>query len=151
MEVVPEDYTIDFAEMFHQAIVPILIAFNVVKVFADRWQSTKILHDVERYGAKIHRTIIGDKFSLKKDDMDLVVSYISDPDTRPVLPELEREFSRVAVLRPNQYPQCFKRQPVAHLLFQMATVRKGIPHRRKGRRLHGRYFPCRLAAAASAV
>ena len=132
MEVVPDNYSIDFAEMFHQAIEPIIVANNVVRVFADRWQSTKILHDVERYGEKIRQPIVSDKMSMKKEDMDLVTSYISDPDNRPIIPELERPFDKVAVLRPNQYPQCFKYQPVSHLLFQMATVRKGLRNIEKG-------------------
>ena len=69
MEISPEhEFDLDFTEIFEQCIVPIIDKNNVVKVVVDRWQSTKIIHDVESYGESIQEEIVGEQYSLRRED-----------------------------------------------------------------------------------
>ena len=124
MEISPEDsgLNLDFTEIFDSSIAPIVDRHNVAKVVVDRWQSTKIIQDVERFGDELREEIIGEQYSLRREDFNFVVDCMNDPETFPVFPALETGFNRVLRNDASNYPRCFRFKPTAHFLFQMATV-----------------------------
>ena len=123
MEISPEnEFDLDFTEIFEQCIIPIIDKNNVAKVVVDRWQSTKIIHDVESYGDDIKEDIVGEQYSLRREDFNLVVDWMNETKEFPQFPALEQSWNRVLNRDSDNYPRCFRYRPISHFLFQMATV-----------------------------
>ena len=62
VEIIPEKNvcTLDYSAIATQIIYPLIEALNVPAVFADRWNSLKLLHDIEaKYG------IVAEQYSIK--------------------------------------------------------------------------------------
>jgi hypothetical protein len=98
-------------------IKPLIEAFNVHFVFADRWNSIALLDQcAEDYQS---RNLISKQYSVKYIDHQSCRSYVEEQ--KMVLPALEMPFEEVK--RVEGYPQYFEGKPAAHLLFQMGTIR----------------------------
>jgi hypothetical protein len=105
---------IHFNAIYKYVIEPIIKAFNVQFMFADRWQSISMLHR-----AQAELGIQAAMYSAKINDFNLMRSKLQDLDMQ--LPRIEKDIpDDVAVLN---YPSAFKKYPAAHLYFQCMTVK----------------------------
>jgi intein/homing endonuclease len=112
---------INFTKVYNEVIKPIIKEFNVGYVVADRWQSTKVLQDIED-DFKIPTQV----YSLKYGDMTTVRSYLVSDDAPILLPPPEVPFKDIRGLAELDYPHGFQYKPVAHLYHQFSTIR-GFP------------------------
>jgi len=88
---------------------------NIVKVVADRWNSLKVLADMEvQFGAE--RQI----YSLKYADMQMFKSYLDDGQL--TLPSCATPIDEILKYDHSEYPACFKNRPMEHFLLQLLTV-----------------------------
>ena len=125
MEIAPSHTrSLDHGMIYRNIIIPIIREMNVVKVITDRWQSIKLLQDIEHDMQKENRVMETAEYSLKRDDFDFVLDYMMDRDVAPHMPRLEMDFEDICNTATDNYPHCFKYKPVSHLLFQMTTVRE---------------------------
>lgn len=88
---------------------------NVVMVCADRWNSLKILADMEQDFGTAKR-----QYSLKYADMQLFKSYLDDMQI--LLPRPTEPVSDILRYDHSRYPECFKHKPADHLALQALTV-----------------------------
>lgn len=101
--------------IYKEVLKPLIHEFNVCFVAADQWNSLKILQDItEEFG------IPAEKFSLKKSTFLLVADYIQQRALQ--LPATKTPIDKI-LNPPDSYPDCFKYNPVDHLLMQICTVR----------------------------
>ncbi len=116
MEIQPEkSKVLHYEYIFRKTIRPLIERFNVKFVFADRWNSLAILHRI----AEEYPGVQALQYSPKYKDFVLFKSYISEG--RLTVPSLEIEYDQVR--RIENYPFCFTGKPMAHFMFQLATVR----------------------------
>jgi len=115
VEVQPsQDTVLHYNAIWKGVIVPLIQAFNVKLLLADRWQSLSMLHR-----AMSELNIKAAVYSVKRRDFDLVKSMMDTSEI--MLPKLEAEISDdVAIM---DYPSAFHGKPAAHLLFQCFTVK----------------------------
>jgi len=109
---------LNYTYLAQQLIYPMIEAFNVQVVLADRWQSIKILSDIEgEFG------IITDTHSLRPSDFSHIYDHLTDDtDNYIKLPKPEMSFTEFDNLSMDGYPHCFKYRPAAHLLHQFMTA-----------------------------
>lgn len=106
---------INHSKMYSHLLSKLFEFCNIVKVVADRWNSLKILADMEvEHGAE--RQI----YSLKYADMQMFKSYLDDGQV--TLPSCSTPMEEVLKYDHSEYPACFKNKPVEHLLLQLLTV-----------------------------
>ena len=122
VEIIPEraGVTLDYSAIYEFIIKPLIKGLNVQHVWADRWQSLKVLHDIEA-----DFEIPAKQYSIKYRDFALVKSYLMDEGS-VVLPRSETPANDLLGLLKvdlGQYPMSFKYRPVDHLYLQMCTVR----------------------------
>lgn len=117
---------LDFSKIYEHIIMPTIKMCNVVRVYCDRWSSHKLLHDIEADTSKegLQNRVEGVQYSLRRDDFDYVMDFMSDRKKAPQFPALEIKYDEIMNKEADKYPHSFKYQPWAHLLFQMATVRE---------------------------
>lgn len=113
-EIMPEKgvCTLDYSKIAKEVLHPIIKEFNIKFVLADRWNSLKLLHDIENE-YKIPTKV----YSLKYVDFQLVKSYLQD---RAILAP-KRETTR-DLFDYKHYPKDFIDRPVDHFILQAATV-----------------------------
>ncbi len=106
---------INFSRVYRNVIEPLIEARNVKLVAADRWNSIKILSDLEEdHGVETRQ------YSLKYADMRLFKDYIEDKQI--ILPDPGRELSEIIKYDHHEYPAVFKNDPLGHFYLQMQTV-----------------------------
>ncbi len=116
VEIQPErGKTLHYEYIFRKTIRPLIERFNIKYVFADRWNSLAILHRIQEEYPHVKAI----QHSVKYKDFVLFKSFLTEG--RLVVPTLEIEYD--AVRRVENYPFCFSGKPVAHFMFQLATVR----------------------------
>jgi hypothetical protein len=112
--------TLNFHRIAEEIMYPLIDELNVKYVIADRWQSIKILSDVEaQFGIETGT------YSLKYQDLVMVRDYMTDDDPIITIPRCELPFKEIVshvAKNPDSYPKCFKGMPIAHLVFQISTV-----------------------------
>ncbi len=117
-EIIPEKgrVTLDYTKIFSEVVFPIIREYNVQAVLADRWNSIKLLHDIEHeFG------IPAEMYSIKYRDFHLLKSYIEAGLL--VLPKRETDdVQKVLALDLQVYPKCFDGRPADHLFLQTCTV-----------------------------
>lgn len=133
VEVIPEknQATLDYSAIADKIIYPLIEALNVQAMFADRWNSLKLLHDVE---AKYK--IPAEQYSIKYRDFTLIRSYMEANGV--LLPRTETPpEKRDAILKPDltQYPRSFSYRPIDHFFLQACTVKDTDRDVIKGTRL----------------
>lgn len=121
---------LNYTYIYRYIICPLIEQCNVGLVACDRWQSIKILQDIEdQFGIyTVQRT-------LKVDDFDLVLDYFLDEDQLIDLPKPEIGIKQIEQLDIDDYPRCFKYIPSAHLYWQFLTVivdKRGCPNKGVG-------------------
>lgn len=106
---------INFSRVYRNVIEPLIEARNVKLVAADRWNSIKILSDLEE-----DHGVLTQQYSLKYADMRLFKDYIEDKQI--ILPDPGRELSEIIKYDHHEYPANFKNDPLGHFYLQMQTV-----------------------------
>jgi hypothetical protein len=133
VEIIPEKNTctLDYNAIADKIIYPLIEGLNVQAVFADRWNSLKLLHDIE---AKYD--IPAEQYSIKYRDFTMIRSYMESGGF--VLPRTETPSDKYGViLKPDltQYPRMFNNRPVDHFFLQACTVKDTERDVTKGTRL----------------
>lgn len=127
-EVVPYDgRDINFNAMYEEVIAPIIEKYGVTTVAADRWQSKKILHDIEA-----EFEITADEFSVKLPDFINYRESIFNGGFLMPKPELSMD---EILNSKDAYPERFMGFPIAHFIYQNLTVVETIKTVEKGDRL----------------
>lgn len=141
-EVIPDASTaIDFHATAEFLLYPLIEAFNVQVVVADRWNSLKLLHDIDaRYDGRV-RT---EQYSLKYRDFFLIKSYIESGALTIPNTEARSLDERDAALRPDlkQYPYSYAYRPGDHLYLQCCTVKDTMKEVTKGEALTDDLWRC---------
>jgi hypothetical protein len=107
---------LNHTRIFENLIAPIIEAQNVVYVTADRWNSLKLLSDVEQeYG------ILTKQYSLKYRDFFVIKTLLEQ--SLLSIPKPSMTFSDIINVGPTDYPGKFLTRPADHLVLQMVTVR----------------------------
>lgn len=116
MEVMPlPGVPLNFSRIYKSVIVPMLDARNVQLVAADRWNSIKILSDIEE-----DHEVQTRQYSLKYADMRLFKDYLEDK--RILLPNPKRELDEITTYDQSNYPSVFKNDAIGHFYLQLLTV-----------------------------
>lgn len=106
---------INYTRTVKQLLYPLIKAFNVQAVGADRWNSLKLLQDIEE---DCHVQTF--QYSLKPTDFDLVYDYLMEDLPAIKLPRPEMDLGQIFVT--SDYPHGFKYKPNSHLYHQFSTV-----------------------------
>lgn len=106
---------IHFNYIFRKTIREIIRKYNIRYVFADRWNSLAILHRIQEEFPAVKAV----QYSVKYKDFVLARSFLLEG--RCNVPELEIDYDEVR--RVDNYPWGFAGRPMAHFMFQLATVR----------------------------
>ena len=106
---------INYTRTVKQLLYPLVKAFNVQAVGADRWNSLKLLQDIEE-DCHVHTF----QYSLKPTDFDLVYDYLMEDIPAIKLPRPEIDLGQIFVT--SDYPHGFKYKPNSHLYHQFSTV-----------------------------
>ena len=115
-EIIPEPgVPINYSRAYSEFLLPIIAHRNVVIARADRWNSLKILSDMER-DLGLQKSI----YSLRYDDMQLFKSYLGDGQIS--FPTPKKSIDEILAYDPAEYPRCFREHPEEHMVLQMLTV-----------------------------
>lgn len=116
LEVIPApQHPINYTDVMESILSPLIEAYGVTMVVSDRWQSIKLLQDLEaEHGIEAY------SHSVKYPDFDLFRQNIYDGNIMIPWPEVKpRDLMQLGA---DDYPNGFKNKPVAHFLFQCLTV-----------------------------
>lgn len=118
LEIQPQQgTTLHYTRIYNKVLKPLMVAFNVRALFADRWNSIALLDQaVEDFASK---EMMGRQYSVKYRDFLLVRSYLQEG--KLLLPKLEVPAEDLIAV--SDYPFCFKDKPASHLYFQLGKVR----------------------------
>lgn len=106
---------ISFPALRDECLLPIVQGCGVQFIVADRWNSTQMLQEIEdETGAAWYH------IQAKYPDFENLRERIYDETI--LLPKLEIKADDI-LTQQDEYPSGFMRKPVAHLLYQMFTVR----------------------------
>lgn len=116
-EVIPSQlHKMNYPDLFKKVIYPLIRDFNVKMVVADRWESIKMLQDIEQ-----KFKIPTEHYTLKREDMQDFSDRLYD--SQCVFPPAELKSKRIhKMAEDNKYPRNFIDNPVSHFLLQAVTV-----------------------------
>lgn len=106
---------INYTRTVKQLLYPLIKEFNVQAVGADRWNSLKLLQDIEE-DMKVQTF----QYSLRPTDFDLAYDYLMEDVPAVKLPKPEMDLGEIFVTQ--DYPHGFKYKPNSHLYHQFSTV-----------------------------
>lgn len=106
---------LNFTRIYERVLLPMIEARNVALVAADRWNSIKILSDIEEETDAETR-----QYSLKYKDMRMFKDYVESKQI--VMPDPKRTLKEITEYDQSQYPGCFRDDPIGHFYLQMMTV-----------------------------
>lgn len=106
---------LNYRKIYDEVILPIVDDRNVKLVAADRWNSLKILSDLEEDADLLTR-----QYSLKYPDMQNFKSYIMDKQL--LIPKPEWTMEQITEYDQSKYPEVFKGHPAEHFILQLLTV-----------------------------
>ena len=129
-EVIPQPgIPLNYSLIYKHLLKTLVLDRSVVICAADRWNSEKILSDMEQDLAVEKR-----KYSLKYRDMVTFKSYVEDGQV--LLPKPKQDDpDTIMAFDHGDYPNCFKHDPAAHLYVQCMTVQDSGAAVLKGDRL----------------
>lgn len=118
LEIIPTGKRkINFGSVYKNVVLPVARDTNAALVFADRWNSLKLLYDIE---ADIPG-VTAKQFTPSRRHFDAARSLLLDGDA--ILPNPEMPMVDLFEKVVENYRQTFMHKPVAHLVHQMTTVR----------------------------
>jgi intein/homing endonuclease len=130
-EIMPEPgIPLNYSMIGEEVLDGIIDARNVQVALADRWNSVKVLQDIEQ-----HHGIVAEQYSLKYRDIYLTKSFMENQQL--IIPQLEDKHKRNKIedltkFDSSHYPKCFEKKPVEHLMVQMLTVQDSGTQVNKG-------------------
>jgi hypothetical protein len=108
---------LNYSLIYTHVLKPLISSQNVVMVRADRWNSLKLLSDMEQDFPNID----AGQYSLKYEDITLFKDYIIDKEV--FFPKFEwKNTQEIIHFNYSEYPKCFAHAPVAHFMLQAVTV-----------------------------
>lgn len=107
---------LNYNKIYNEIMGPIIDSRNVQLTAADRWNSLKILHDIEE-----EYEINTRQYSVRYQDMQLFKSYCEDKQLLMPHPE-SADVDSVLKYDHSQYPKTFQGRPIDHFVLQMLTV-----------------------------
>jgi hypothetical protein len=119
-EVIPEPGTkINFNKMYKEVITDIVLHRNIRVCAADRWNSLKLLSDLDAdFGIVTHQ------YSVKYADMVLCKDYLIAKQI--IIPAPVDTTEAILAYDHSNYPHCFKGKPADHLYLQLVTVQDAL-------------------------
>lgn len=119
LEIIPETgIPLNYSMIHDEVLEDVLDAQNTQVVLADRWNSIKILQDIEQ-----GLDILAEQYSLKYKDIGLTRSFLESGMLKlPRFKEKKMTVKKAMELDRDNYPMCYKGYPVEHLVLQMLTV-----------------------------
>ena len=115
-EVIPtQGMRINHSLMYTHLLDKLFENCNIVKVVADRWNSLKVLADME-----VKHNVERQIYSLKYTDMQMFKSYIEDNEIK--MPACATPVDDILKYDHSEYPACFKNKPVEHFVLQLLTI-----------------------------
>lgn len=115
-EIIPtEKNAVSFHAVYNSVLKPLIEEMNVKMVAADRWNSIKMLEDLENE-CDIKQTTYSVKYS------DMLETRQAIINGSMILPKGEIKIADAFRLSGNDYPHCMKGYPMAHLYMQMLSV-----------------------------
>ncbi len=113
---IPLHYTM----IYEEVMKPIIEARNVRIVLADRWNSLKLLHDIQLDFQDVDMII--KQYSLKYQDFWAVKTGLEQ--FQLIIPAMNKGSELDKLLRDplDEYPYCFDGRPIEHLALQILTV-----------------------------
>ena len=119
IEVAPQfrENVLNYNKIQEEVIYPLIKAFNIGFVSADRWQSKTLLHNIEN-DFKIEAI----EYSLTYDDFIDVKMCLQEDGSMTRFPALEMLPEKIDELEMVNYPHCFRYMPVSHFYYQCLTV-----------------------------
>jgi predicted transcriptional regulator len=125
-EVIPlPGIPVNHTKLLEDMIYPIIERQNVVMVTADRWNSLKLLSDIEA-----DFSIVTKQYSLKY--RDFFTFKVLMEQGLLVLPRPVLEIEDIMETSPSDYPSKFLTKPTDHLILQCLTVQDSGTHILKG-------------------
>lgn len=120
LEVMPEPgIPLNYSMIQEEVIEEVLLQYNSQVALADRWNSIKILQDIEQ-----GLDIVAEQYSLKYKDIGLTKSYFESGNI--ILPRYSSKKmdvdSAMGLIDGDNYPACYKNKPVEHFVLQALTV-----------------------------
>jgi len=116
VEIIPAPgASINFAKVYKDVIKPIIEIRNVKLVVADRWNSLKILSDIEE-----DYEISTLTYSLNYKDMRFFKDCMQFK--KIILPSSKKTLDEIAEYDHSDYPNCFVNDPISHFYLQLLTV-----------------------------
>ncbi len=92
---------------------------NVCVLLADRWNSVKLLQDMETYFDSLQ---VSKQYSVKYSDLwNLKAAIEAREISMPRMSKL-KTIAEALNFNPDDYPRCFEGLPVEHMVLQMLTV-----------------------------
>jgi len=108
---------LSYRSIYDHLMKPLIEQRNVQVVAADRWNSLKLLSDIEE-----DFDIVTVQHSLRYAEMQLFKEYVEDKELLfPCLPKGE-SIDTVLAYNADDYPNCFAHNPVGHFILQLVTV-----------------------------
>jgi len=126
VEIIPDKgrNVLNHARIVKNIIEPMIRAYNVKYVVADRWNSLYLLH---KFMEDFPQLVSAEQYSVKYQDFVEFRSYVEHQGI--VFPKLEsddKHFYINGIGKEGQfYPNLFDYKPVCHLFHQMLTVQDG--------------------------
>ena len=105
-------HKVHYKKMYDLCIIPIVKAFNIIAVVADRWNMASIFHGLAEEGIMCHH------YTLTWNDFKAFKKKTNDREL--LLLPLEKPYEKVF----EDYDEAIKDAPNLHLIVQMKTVRK---------------------------
>lgn len=109
---------LNYTKVYEEILCPLIVNRSIKVVLADRWQSIKILSDLNSA-----YDIPADQVSLKYADIRLFKSFLEDRQLSLLAPKLSYDkILQLPIQSGLAYPDCFKAYPVEHFIYQCMTV-----------------------------
>tara|TARA_B100000700_G_scaffold101966_1_gene114963 strand:+ start:14471 stop:16681 length:2211 start_codon:yes stop_codon:yes gene_type:complete len=118
-EIMPEQgIPLNYTMIMEEVLEEVMSFQNTQVVLADRWNSVKILQDIEQ-----GLDIVAEQYSLKYKDIGLTRSFLEAGSLK--LPRMSKETKSVddaMHFDADVYPHCYKGYPMEHFVLQALTV-----------------------------
>lgn len=124
LELIPsQKRKIDFEAMYSEVILPLAKATNTAVLLADQWNSLSTLSRLE----KDIEGLVAKQLSPRRKHFDAARQMLVEGSV--ILPKSEIELDELFSTHVDSYRKHFTGKPVAHLAYQMSTVRDMHPQR----------------------
>jgi hypothetical protein len=117
-EIIPFDSSIpiSFNNVYQEVLCPIVEHMNVKLVVSDRWQNISLLSELQA-AFDVYVVTYSPKYKIFED-----FKTMTEIDGC-VMPNIECKWDEIEKLASEEYPMGFYKKPMAHLVYQLLTVK----------------------------